>query len=186
MAYNTTEGAPHNPEDVGKYSLGVRRDADTSPVDADGKYHSNLYDNAGNLKVTVKSNLAEGDGGTALTALDDTYDGTPSSNVGADITSTGFRSGSFSFTLETTAGTPTDITFTLQEKIGSNYHNVLTGPWGAVIFESTAFTTAKNLCVPIAPRDFPKSGIIRIIVDTVGTDGSNIFVLSNSTINLQT
>ena len=54
MAYNVSEGAPHNPEDVGRYGLGVRRDSDTSPV-ADGEYHSNLYDDSGNLKVNLKA-----------------------------------------------------------------------------------------------------------------------------------
>lgn len=281
MAYNQSQDAPHTPGDVGKLGLGIRRDADTTPVDTDGDYHALLFDNAGNLKINAKAgtqtdgltdtelrassvpvvednsaailldtaiisewdntasdgasvsgdtahdavdvgepvkiggkgvttepsavgdddrvdayfdvkgyihnkNHAEEDGSTALTALDDTYDGTPSSNVGADVISAGFRSGSFSFTLETTAGTPTDITFTLQEKIGSNYHDVLTGPWGALIFEDTAFTSAKNVCVPIAPRDFPKSGIVRITVVTTGTDGSNIFVVSNATLTLQT
>jgi hypothetical protein len=60
MAYNQTQDAPHNPEDVGKFILGLRRDADTTPVDTDGDYHSLLFDNAGNLKVNIKAGSASG------------------------------------------------------------------------------------------------------------------------------
>lgn len=41
--------------------LGVRRDADTSPVSADGDFHTAIFDSAGNLKVNIKAGGA-GDG----------------------------------------------------------------------------------------------------------------------------
>jgi hypothetical protein len=40
---------------TGLLVLGVRQDADTSPVSADGDYHTPIFDNAGALKVNVKS-----------------------------------------------------------------------------------------------------------------------------------
>lgn len=41
----------------GPVTLGVRRDADTSPVSASGDFHTNIYDNAGALKVNVKTTI---------------------------------------------------------------------------------------------------------------------------------
>lgn len=59
------EDAAHTSGDVGVLSLGVRQDADTSPVSADGDYHAPIFDSAGNLKVNIKAGA--GSGGTALT-----------------------------------------------------------------------------------------------------------------------
>lgn len=76
-----SEDAPHTSGDPGQHVLGVRRDADTSPVDADGDYHSPIFDNAGNLKVNVK--ITAGGGGGGVSHVDDaaftagTDDGVP-------------------------------------------------------------------------------------------------------------
>lgn len=48
------EDAAHSSGATGNYILGVRQDADTSPVSTDGDYHGLIFDNAGNLKVNVK------------------------------------------------------------------------------------------------------------------------------------
>lgn len=76
------EDSPHTPGDLGTEMLGVRRDADTSPVDADGDYHTPIFDSAGNLKVNVKVGAASGlaDGAT-FTA--DTTPGTPAMGFAA-------------------------------------------------------------------------------------------------------
>lgn len=61
------EDIAHISGDSGIAILGVRQDADTSPVSADGDYHNLIFDNAGNLKVNVKTGSA---GGTQYTELD--------------------------------------------------------------------------------------------------------------------
>jgi len=54
------EDAVHTSGAFGSLVLGVRRDADTTPVSADGDYHSTIYDQFGNLKVVVKQPLPTG------------------------------------------------------------------------------------------------------------------------------
>lgn len=65
--------------DNGKLILGVRQDADTSPVSTDGDYHTLIFDNLGNLKVNVKSSALptgaatgakQDTGNTSLTSID--------------------------------------------------------------------------------------------------------------------
>lgn len=58
------EDAAHTSGDVGVLALGVRRDADTTPVSADGDYHAPIFDANGYLKVNIKAGA--GSGGTAL------------------------------------------------------------------------------------------------------------------------
>jgi hypothetical protein len=57
------EDAAHTSGDVGVLAMGVRRDADTSPVDTDGDYHAPMFTNLGYLKVSIKEGA--GSGGTA-------------------------------------------------------------------------------------------------------------------------
>jgi len=52
----------------GPFVLGVRRDADTTPVTADNDNHPLVFDDAGNLKVNVKASVGGGGGsGTEYT-----------------------------------------------------------------------------------------------------------------------
>lgn len=48
------EDTAHSSGDKGTMALGVRRDADTSPVDTDGDYHFLVIDALGNLKIIAK------------------------------------------------------------------------------------------------------------------------------------
>lgn len=59
------EDSVHNTGDVGVLALGVRQDADTSPVSASGDYHAPIFDNAGNLKVAIKAGAGTGGFATA-------------------------------------------------------------------------------------------------------------------------
>jgi hypothetical protein len=59
------EDAAHSSGDTGVLMLGVRQDADSSPVSATGDYQSFLFDSSGNLKVNIKAGA--GSGGTAMT-----------------------------------------------------------------------------------------------------------------------
>jgi hypothetical protein len=45
------EDSVHTSGDDGQFVLGVRQDADTSPVSADGDYHGFIFDDVGQLKV---------------------------------------------------------------------------------------------------------------------------------------
>jgi len=47
------EDAAHTSGDVGVMALGVRQDADTSPVSADGDYHSLIFNSIGRAKVSA-------------------------------------------------------------------------------------------------------------------------------------
>lgn len=67
-AYN--EDSAHSDGDKATAVVGVRRDADTTPVTADGDYHTPIFDNAGNLKVVLKGSL-----GTSAGSLGKAEDG---------------------------------------------------------------------------------------------------------------
>jgi hypothetical protein len=54
------EDAPHTTGDLGSVALGVRQDADSSPVSATGDYQTMLFDQTGNLKVNVKAGSGGG------------------------------------------------------------------------------------------------------------------------------
>jgi len=45
------EDDAHTSGDAGQFALGIRQDADTSPVSADGDYHPFVFDDSGQLKV---------------------------------------------------------------------------------------------------------------------------------------
>lgn len=62
------EDAAHVSGDTGTMALGVRRDADTSPVSTDGDYHAPIFDAAGNLKVNVK--IGGSSSGTIVDGVD--------------------------------------------------------------------------------------------------------------------
>lgn len=54
------EDSAHASGAIGAYILGVRQDADTSPVSADGDYHGLIFDNAGRLKVAADISVVNG------------------------------------------------------------------------------------------------------------------------------
>ena len=54
------EDAAHTSGATGTLALGVRQDADTSPVSATGDYHAPIFDALGNLKVNVKAGATAG------------------------------------------------------------------------------------------------------------------------------
>jgi hypothetical protein len=131
-------------------------------------------------------NWAAEDGGTSLSALNIDIDDSPTFANSADVTTTGYRTGTFSLTLDSTGTGTHKIKFILQEKNGSNYHDVLTGYWGECEFEDTAFATALNISLPISAREFPKSGTMRIRAEGTNTTASNYFTITNAYLFLQT
>lgn len=58
QASQFAEDAPHTSGDMGIQILGVRRDADTSPVSADGDYHALQFGPTGRLKVDAEVSVS--------------------------------------------------------------------------------------------------------------------------------
>lgn len=58
VPYDYAEDSAHTSGDIGAFVLGVRRDADTSPVSADGDYHSLIFNDTGRLKVEANFDTA--------------------------------------------------------------------------------------------------------------------------------
>lgn len=95
--------------ETGTVALGVRRDADTSPVSADGDFHTPIYDNAGAQKVNVKTSALPT--GAATAARQDTGNTSLSSidgkitavNTGAVVISSGSVTANAGTNLNTSA-----------------------------------------------------------------------------------
>lgn len=93
MAYTPNqqfaEDAAHVSGDQGTVALGVRRDADTSPVSADGDFHTPIFDALGNQKVNVKAIAAGenhvGEIGTASDLIDVTLTLDTSAYIDGDV-----------------------------------------------------------------------------------------------------
>lgn len=77
------EDAAHTTGAAGPQVLGVRRDADTSPVTADNDYHHLVFDNAGALKTHVKTSALPADAATATNQLADGHNVTIDNASGA-------------------------------------------------------------------------------------------------------
>ena len=70
------EDAVHTSGDTGVMALGVRQDADTSPVGADGRYHGMIFNSLGRLKVSTQPGDI-----TATTGNITTASGTVTANI---------------------------------------------------------------------------------------------------------
>jgi hypothetical protein len=69
------EDAAHSSGDVGNYILGVRQDADTSPVSADGDYHGLIFNAIGRLKCSIlPATTAAGTGNIATSTATVVFD----------------------------------------------------------------------------------------------------------------
>ena len=80
------EDAAFSNGDTGSFVLGVRQDADTSPVTADGDYHALIFDDSGALKVNVKTSALPS--GASTSAKQDTAN-TSLSSIDGKIPSLG-------------------------------------------------------------------------------------------------
>lgn len=68
VAGSVLEDSAHVSGDRGVYVLGVRQDADTSPVSADGDYHGLVFNAIGRLKVSVLPGATAASTGSITTA----------------------------------------------------------------------------------------------------------------------
>jgi hypothetical protein len=58
VAFDYAEDSAHASGDIGAFVLGIRQDADTSPVSADGDYHPFVFNDTGRLKVEANFDTA--------------------------------------------------------------------------------------------------------------------------------
>jgi len=79
----------------------------------------------------------------------------------------------------TSAGTPTDITFTLQlsDDSGATWYDLTENFWGNLIYEDT--TTASGMSEVLLGQ-LAGATHLRLKIDGVGTDASNTFTVSTS------
>ena len=121
------EDTPSVGGEAGNLSLGVRRDADTTPVSADGDFHTMVFDATGNLKVDLV---------TALPVGTNTI-GRLASNSGVDIGDVDIRGG----VNTTDAGPLGSLNATLDinsQGRGTVHWEINTGTLiGTVVFEAT-------------------------------------------------
>jgi len=117
------------------------------------------------------------------TTIDDTYDGTPSTNDSGAIDVRRFREGLYCFTLDST-GTPTDFTIEIlfSETSGGTYYTYCRGEWCNMVFDDVICATAINRCY-----GFKVCGnYMKIRVTGTGLAAGSYFVLSNSRLVLKT
>ncbi len=171
------EDAGHTTGDTGVFVLGVRNTANSTLTGADTRYSP--------IAVDIMSGPISGvrRSSTTLTAINTTYDDSPTSADSATADCSMFRRGSFN-AIVTEAGAATDITFTLQfsNDGGTTWFDYRVGPWVKYRFDDAtiaAHTSGQlKICEPfecVAPS-------VRMKVTTTGTDGAgNNFTVASAT-----
>lgn len=120
---------------------------------------------------------------TVLTAINTTYDNAVTTGSSADVTITGYKTGTFACNLSA-INTPTDITFNLYYKGSTGiYFPCINGFWGRFIFDDTAVATLRPIYVHFP---LPNSDAIKITTTATGTTSVNKFVVSDAEIRLGT
>lgn len=171
--------------DTGVGSLFFRNDyssgafTNTALTDTQGDYTPPSVEATG--RVHAKTIYETGI--TSLSSLNTTFNNTTTTANSGDVTGgTGYSWGWFSFAL-TSANTPTDITFVLQEKKGANYYDCPEGPWGSHIYDDTVCASQIRRCVKFR---VPGSGTYRIVATATGTDATNTFTLAECAVTYRT
>ena len=117
-----------------------------------------------------------------LTGLDQIYDGTPSTDVSANITCEEYRWAGLSYALDITA-TPGTIRFDIEVSLdGTTWARLVYGPLAALIYDDTSIGGSgveEAIFHPIACRQ------IRVRVTCTGVDGTNKFTLDDTTLYLR-
>lgn len=119
---------------------------------------------------------------TTPTAINDTYDGTPTTALSAEIDCRRFRRGILAFSLDSTA-TPTDIIFRIyfSDVTGGTFFKLSSGFWSDLRFDDTVCATQIDRCY-----EFPVlGGFMKVEVVTAGTSAVNIFTVTNARVILK-
>lgn len=120
-----------------------------------------------------------------LSALEDTYDNTTTSNDSADIDGSGFRSATLTIHGEVGAGTPTHIQLWIEVKTDSDYYRLRRGPWTRQIITDGVFNNEEELAFNITEDEFPRSATFRIALEATGTGASDTFIINDCDIHLR-
>jgi hypothetical protein len=116
-----------------------------------------------------------------LTALNTTYDDSPTTAVSADIECWNYRAAGVGLTIDST-NTPTDLTISVEVSYdGTNFFKLMNGPLGLWIYDDVATATAISRCLwfPLAAYK------IRVRITCTGTTASNTFAVTNACLYLR-
>ncbi len=117
----------------------------------------------------------------SLSALNATYDDSPTTNVSASEECWNYRWATLSYTIDST-NTPTDIRFDVEVSLdGTNFAKLMNGPLGLLIYDDVATATAisRSLTFPIGAY------LIQVRVTCTGTTASNTFAVTNAMLFLR-
>lgn len=182
--------------ETGNVALGVRRDADTSPVSASGDFHTMIYDALGNLKVNVKSQPAldaATDDMTIYGQFDDASTAVPSEDGLAAMRITEQRA--LHTNLRTAAGVETGVAAApLQVSLANHAANAtavkvdgsaVTQPVSGTVTANLAAGTNTNEVVGDAAHDAVVSGN-PVLIGAEARDGNGTPVASGDVTRLNT
>lgn len=117
----------------------------------------------------------------SLSALNVTYDDSPTTAVSADIECWNYRRAAFGLTIDST-NTPTSLRIDVEVSYdGTNFYKLMNGPLGMWIYDATSTATAisRSLEFPIAAR------LIRVRITGTGTTAANTFAVTNAYLYLR-
>lgn len=129
-------------------------------------------DSHGYLKTSVRRKSQ------VLTAINTTYDDSPTTATSATFDADGYRRGIF-FAEVTESGAATDIEFTLQmSHDDSNWYDYRHGPWVKYRFDDATIATYSTLTIA-EPFEI-HARYIRMKVTATGSDASNSFTVADA------
>jgi len=112
-----------------------------------------------------------------LTALEDTYDNTTSTNTSASVDVQEYRSGRFYWDAEVGAGTPTEIIWDVEfSHDDTNWYKHREDFWHNYRFTDSTISTGFSEAATI--KNLPN--YIRFVVTTTGVDASNTFIVNDA------
>lgn len=178
-AQTQTEDAGHTSGDRGSFILGVRNTSNTTSTSADRDYSpvsTDLWD------APISGMRRQS---TTLTAINTTYDDSPTTATSATVDASMFRMGIFVAEV-TESGAATDITFTLQmSPDGTTWYDYRVGPWVKYRFDDATIAAHTSNTLKICEPFMITCSNIRMLVTCTGTDASNSFTVANAKFELQ-
>jgi len=172
-----------NPVKIGALAYDYHPDA--SDTVAGGRTEVDADADRVDISANRRGELIEGVNGYWFT-LDNVstiYDDNPTTATSTGKECWNYRWASISFDVVLTQGTPTDIQFDVEVSLnnGTNYAKLYNGPLGLWVYDDTAVTASKSVCLsfPIACTH------IRLKVTATGTDATNRFTVSNAVLYLR-
>jgi hypothetical protein len=143
---------------------------------ADGDRANLVTNRQGELVTAVKPQY------TLLTGIDDTYDGTPSTNTSATVEIWPYRYCIFGTNL-TETGTATDIEIDIMVSVDdTNYMKLMNGGLSRWIYDDTTVSGGLERAY-----GFPVSAVyLQVVITVTGGSGGNSFTVDDSFIHCRT